>query len=239
MYILLKNPYFKAFLIYKGVLTKGVVICYNTSMNKYISKILIVVGIFTLSLIVSNSASAEYPTLRDCANSTWTTPVGCDAIMDRYYAGYYSNGYDYVATTRSNNYYNQPNQYNSNNNYQPNGTPVINNYYYKDESVTSKSTTSTTTKSSTSGSTSSKTNTSASNVNKVNGDESNASAEEVFNADGANNGLTALSFRGSGGFLPSSFWQWLLVIFLILFIIILARVIARSNKGNVHGAPAH
>ena len=208
-------------------------------MNKYISKILIVVGIFSLSLTVSNSALAEYPTLQDCANSTWTTPVGCDDIMDRYYAGYYSNGYDYVSTTHSNNYYNnQPNQYN-NNNYPSNGTPVVNNYYYKDNSATSKSSTSTTTKSSTSLSTSSKTNTSSSNNDKVNGDSSNASAEEVFNTSGSNNGLTALSFRGSGGFLPSSFWQWLIVIFLILFIIILARVIARTNKGNVHGAPAH
>lgn len=221
-------------------LTKGIVICYNTSMNKYISKILIVVGIFTLSLVVSNYASAEYPTIRDCANSTWTTPVGCDAIMDKYYAGYYSNGYDYVATTRSNTYYNnQPNQYNNSNNYQPNGTPIINNYYYKDQSVTAKSTTSTTTKSTTSGSSSTKTNTSASNTNKLNGDSSNVNAEEVFNTDGTSNDLTALSFRGSGGFLPSSFWQWLLVIFLILFIIILARMIARSNKANVHGAPAH
>jgi disulfide bond formation protein DsbB len=207
-------------------------------MNKYISKTLIVVGIFTLSLIVSNSALAVYPTIQDCANSTWTTPVGCDKVMDSYYAGYYSNGYDYVATTRSNTYNNNyPNQYS--NNYQANGTPIVNNYYYKDDSVTAKTTTSTTTKSSTSENTSSKTNTSISDTNKVSGDTDTKSREDVFNTSGSDSGLTALSFRGSGGFLPSSFWQWLLVIFLILIIVIIARFIARSHRDDVHGSPAH
>lgn len=206
-------------------------------MNKYISKILIVVGIFTLSLIVSNSVSAEYPTLQDCASSTWTTPAGCDAIMDRYYAGYYSNGYDYVATTRTNTYNDQPYYNNNNRYYQPDTKPVVNNYYYKDESVSAKSTTTTTTKSSTSGNT--KTSTTDSTANNVNGTGSNANSAEALSTDGTKNDLTALSFRGDGGFLPSSFWQWLLVIFLILFIVIIARVIARSNKANVHGAPAH
>ncbi len=209
-------------------------------MNKYISKILIVVGSLGLSLIVSTSAFAEYPTIQDCANATWTKPVGCDAIMDKYYAGYYSNGYDYVSTTRNNSYNNnQPNQYNNQQvayaNYQPTPVPVVNNYYYKDESVTAKSTTTTTTKSSTSGST--KANTSTANTNKVNSDSDTANSEDVFSTD--SNGLTALSFRGSGGFLPSSFWQWLIVIFLILGIVILARLISKSHRNDVHGAPAH
>jgi hypothetical protein len=46
------------------------------------------------------------------------------------------------------------------------------------------------------------------------------------------NNLTALSFKGNGGFMPSSVWQWILVVLLILAIIILARMIAKpaSNK---------
>ena len=212
-------------------------------MNKYISNILIVLGIVTLSLIFVGSASAEYPTYQDCANSTWTTPVGCDKVLDRYYAGYYSNGYDYVATTHQNTYNNQPNQYN-----QPvayanpaplTTTPIINNYYYKDESVTAKSTTNTTTKSSTSGSTTTKTNTSASTQKEsdVKSDTSNTSNLDEGFSGGSE--LTALSFSGSGGFLPSSFWQWLLVAILILVIIILARLIRRASHKEEYSVPVH
>ncbi|MES2930355.1 MAG: hypothetical protein V4665_01040 [Patescibacteria group bacterium] len=52
------------------------------------------------------------------------------------------------------------------------------------------------------------------------------------------NELTALSIRGSGGFMPSSIWQWLLVILLILAVVIIARALtARGHDG--HGAHAH
>lgn len=59
--------------------------------------------------------------------------------------------------------------------------------------------------------------------------------EEEYN----NNGLTALSLAGSGGFMPSSIWQWLLVIFLILVIIIIARMLGRSHTHEVHTVTAH
>ncbi len=56
--------------------------------------------------------------------------------------------------------------------------------------------------------------------------------------DNTNSDLTALSLNGSGGFMPSSIWQWLLVVLLILAIIIIARMIGRkSNSHNAH--PAH
>lgn len=48
---------------------------------------------------------------------------------------------------------------------------------------------------------------------------------------GNSNDLAALSLQGSGGFMPSSVWQWLFVILLILAIIIIARMLGR--------APAH
>ena len=69
------------------------------------------------------------------------------------------------------------------------------------------------------------------NTNKI--------ATEKINSDegsnGTNNELTALSFRGSGGFMPSSIWQWMIVIALILVIIVLARMIGKKDH-NPHGA---
>lgn len=41
-------------------------------------------------------------------------------------------------------------------------------------------------------------------------------------------GITALSLKGSGGFMPSSIWQWIFVIILILVIIIVARTLTRK-----------
>ena len=54
-----------------------------------------------------------------------------------------------------------------------------------------------------------------------------------------NNGLTALSLQGSGSFMPSSIWQRLVVIFLILVIIIIARMLGRSRTHEVHSVTAH
>lgn len=55
------------------------------------------------------------------------------------------------------------------------------------------------------------------------------------------NDLTALSLAGSGGFMPSSVWQWILVIFLILIIIILARQFSKKKTSHAdpHTAHAH
>ena len=50
------------------------------------------------------------------------------------------------------------------------------------------------------------------------------------------NNLSALSLNGSGGFMPSSVWQWLAVIFLILVIIIIARMF---NKPEPHHVAVH
>ena len=54
-----------------------------------------------------------------------------------------------------------------------------------------------------------------------------------------NNGLTALSVNGSGSFMPSSVFQWFIVILLILGIIILARMVSKSFSKNDHAVPAH
>jgi len=197
-------------------------------MKNYITKILISIGTLSLIFIGANSVSAL-----DC-NSTWTTPVGCNS-------GYIE--YDYFDQS-----YNQPyNQYDQYGYTQPVPTtqyrvvqsqaqrPVVNNYYYQTTGSTNKVASSTTTK--TVAKTTDKTDTSSSDKSAT--DNQNDS-EDVFNSDQSYyNGLTALSFRGDGGFLPSSFWQWLLVIVLILAIVIIVRLINRSSYKEVHSIPAH
>lgn len=53
------------------------------------------------------------------------------------------------------------------------------------------------------------------------------------------NGVTALSVRGSGSFMPSSVFQWFLLILLILGIIIIARMVSKTFSKDAHGAPVH
>lgn len=92
---------------------------------------------------------------------------------------------------------------------------------------TTKKTTTTTTK-----------NTTVSNTKTTNSNtsEDNLARElkpEMKPINDSNNELTALSFRGSGSFMPSSIWQWFVVILLILAIILIARMISRSSH-TVH-----
>jgi hypothetical protein len=61
----------------------------------------------------------------------------------------------------------------------------------------------------------------------------------VTSGEAQENNLTALSVRGSGGFMPSSIWQWFLVILLILAIVIIARAMSHSGHHDAHGAHAH
>ena len=208
-------------------------------MKNYISKFLIVLGTLTFSFVFVNSASAAL-TIEKCMNPGWTTPVGCDALLDSYYAGRYNpGGYDY---SYSNNQYayNNPNQYSNGYSNSQSGTPIINNYYYQTNPTTNKTTTSSTVKSTTASSTSAKSNTSDTSKTNTKVEDTSKDSQDVFTTDGGStNGLTALSSRGSDSFLPSSFWQWLLVIILILIIVIIARKIARSSHDNIHAAPAH
>ncbi len=54
-----------------------------------------------------------------------------------------------------------------------------------------------------------------------------------------NNGLTALTVNGSGSFMPSSVFQWFIVILLILAIVIIARMISKSMSGDTHVTAVH
>jgi len=54
-----------------------------------------------------------------------------------------------------------------------------------------------------------------------------------------NNGVAALSVAGSGGFMPTSVFQWFLLIILILAIVIIARMVSKTFSNNSHATPAH
>lgn len=54
------------------------------------------------------------------------------------------------------------------------------------------------------------------------------------------NGVTALSLKGSGSFLPSSLFQWIMFILLVLAIIVVARMVAKkSAANNAHTVVVH
>lgn len=53
------------------------------------------------------------------------------------------------------------------------------------------------------------------------------------------NGVTALTVAGSGSFMPSSVFQWFMLILLILAIIIVARMVSKTFNKNAHTVPAH
>lgn len=69
-----------------------------------------------------------------------------------------------------------------------------------------------------------------------------ASAYGTYNAQPVaydTNGVTALSVKGSGSFMPSSVFQWFLMILLILAIIIIARMVSKTFSKDPHATPAH
>jgi len=109
-------------------------------------------------------------------------------------------------------------------------TSTVNNYYYQKEPATVAKTNTTTT-----------TNTDTSNTTTANTSRVNYSDSAYNNGLGASayNGITALSFRGSGSFLPSSIWQWMLVVVLILAIIIISRMLIRKPVVVQENHPAH
>jgi hypothetical protein len=55
------------------------------------------------------------------------------------------------------------------------------------------------------------------------------------------NGVTALTVNGSGSFMPSSVFQWIMLVLLILAIVIVARMLAKKsvNNNDPHSVPAH
>jgi len=129
------------------------------------------------------------------------------------------------SATQQNNYYS--------------GTPTnsVTNNYYSTDSVSNTSTSTKTSSTVKPVSTINKTATVSSPTTVA-----NPTATNNLGASAAGSNLTALSLKGSGSFMPSSIWQWLLVVALILIIIIIARTLARKPEvaHDPHGvAHAH
>ena len=188
-------------------------------------KNLIIFGAFAFLFIFTNNVSAYYTT----TNAGYVT---ADPSAS------YRNTYNPYASNQNNNY--NQNAYNQNGTYSTNSTnstnnqpvaPIVNNYYY---STTAPSTVAKTT--------------TVSNLVVAQKDNSTVvksatatdSTLKPLTDTATGNNLTALSLNGSGGFMPSSIWQWLLVIFLILIIIIVARMLGNKPASNdPHAVHAH
>jgi hypothetical protein len=198
-------------------------------MNKKTNN-LILFGIIIFSLIfVTNTVSAHYNGHYD--SSYWLDST--DFIDNNYpynNNSYYDSGYSYNTPT----YYQQST---SNTYYVPTTQPdtyVVNNYYYQSPNTP-------TTNTNTTSNTKATTTTKNDNTNDVSDNENFSDLNNNDQNDG--NGITALAINGSGGFMPSSIWQWMLVVILILTIIVISRMLVKKPSPADHdlhaGHPAH
>jgi hypothetical protein len=94
---------------------------------------------------------------------------------------------------------------------------VVNNYYYQSAPAQVKSDTSQT---------------------KITEEKSTSikTEDQAYNPYDQGNGITALSLRGKDSFMPSSIWQWMFVVVLILAIIILARTFVNKPNPEDHSS---
>ncbi|MFA4853677.1 MAG: hypothetical protein WC599_14270 [Bacteroidales bacterium] len=197
-------------------------------MENKIIKNLIILGVIIFSFALTNGVSAYA-----------TYAFSNDPVIYHYNPYNYNQGYSqydyylqygYVPVYQYNNSYYNPYNYNqgypqysyyqqsgyvpdNNSNIEPK-TSIVNNYYQTVPATIAK--------------------TSATTTAKTTTDTSNTSTNNT-------NGLTALSLRGSGGFMPSSIWQWIFVIILILVIIIISRIFIRKQTvvQESHTSHAH
>lgn len=205
MWDCIKKPF-----IYKAYmyLTKGVLICYNTFMKIKTIKNLIILGTIVFSFGIAGNSSAY-----SCSG------YECD----------YNSSYGYRSVGSG---YDAENYDDSNSNI--NERTIVNNYYYGTPSSVNKNSTSNSSdsvKNTGNDSSSDNLNTDSEDLGILNDSDVKSN---LLGASAAS-GLTALSLRGSGGFMPSSIWQWILAGILLLVIIILIRVlINNSNKKSSH-----
>lgn len=186
-------------------------ICYNTRMNNKSIKNLIALGALALFVISSHTALAYVPGVWDPTPHVQTNEPGFTKV---------ASTYDAPTTTQ---------------------TQVVYKPVYITQPAQPAKKTVTTTQNTTV--TRANTNTNFNNNGFVN--DANYQNQNGFNATGmypasTGNNLTALSLQGSGSFMPSSIWQWIIVIFLILAIIIIARMLtSKPAHHDVHTVAGH
>jgi len=205
-------------------------------INK-ITKNLIIFGAIVFSFVFINTTFAYSCVGYSCGNDSYNA------------AGNQGYSQSLNQVNPQNGYYQYGSgSYNPNTQSNQTGTPVVNNYYMQNAPVTSATTKTATTsapaqKVATSNTTATKNTTSSdTSSNNTNGTSSSNSNGNGLGASAYNgaNGITALSLNGSGGFMPSSIWQWILVFLLILIIIVLSRMFVHKPSPADHVAhPAH
>lgn len=266
---------------YGRVLTKGILICYNTLMNNKALKNLIVLGAFAVFILSASHALAygEIPLGYNAINYNYVpagNTVNYNTTPSQYnYAQQPVQQYNYVQPqtqyvqqqpAQQYNYVEQPYTYVAPQvKYvtQPAPTTITKIQYVPVETVkyvntgttvntaTSnqgasvvRATTTTNAKTYVAGNTGTTGNTGQyinydANTQSLMG----ASAYGVYTTQPQvvydDNGVAALSVAGSGGFMPTSVFQWFLLIILILAIVIIARMISKTFSNGSHGAPAH
>lgn len=228
-------------------------------MKNKTMKNLIVLGAVIFSLVLVGKVSAYY---NPYDSSYWLTPVSDNSIED--YNGYnvytsdnYSqNYYPYYASNQGYSPYYVSNQNSSSNTGSSDSTKVVNNYYYYQtapaSSTSSKANTSSTTKVVATNYDANKYDSNASSVKTYGtgyynggysyGNGLGASAYDSYLNQQQGSRITALTWKGSGGFMPSSLWQWIVVVILILAIIIISRLIIHKRSlvvQEVHPSHIH
>lgn len=229
-------------------------------MNNKTMKILIVLGIFVAFAFTAISASADYNQCRissfrisdtninegDSIELRWNTENceyvritglgsvardGASSLAPNNDASYKITAYgsDMTTDTRTINVY--VNSIEDVINESNSGTTIVNNYYTTTPASTTKVTTNNKSITKNNTATTATSNTSTKNTDTSKDTETDSVYGGAKDVTGSN--LTALSLRGSGSFMPSSIWQWILVVFLILILIILVRIAAKPRP-KVH-----
>ena len=196
--------------------------------NKLSNKLIVTLGAIIVFFALAGSVKASYVT-----NYAYSTdPVGYEyqpampyyqqpsVVNNPIYPQYYQQP-QYV-------YYQQPTT--TTTTAKPT-TSVVNNYYY--QTPATKTTTTSTTPIVYVPTTTTTQSAIPANVEPaIPSNNLGASAYNPYAQTG--NGITALSLRGSGSFMPSSIWQWILVVILILAIIVIARMFVHKPVPGEH-----
>ncbi|HLP86969.1 MAG TPA: hypothetical protein VK153_03825 [Candidatus Paceibacterota bacterium] len=218
--------------------------------NTITKKFILVLGIVIFCFAMVKSVSAAYNPIYAFSNN----PVSfqSNSAADYYGNGGYpypQNNYQYPQSSQYPVPYYYPQQVATANTTSTTATKptsqVVNNYYYYQTPSTAKTSTTSTTGTYTYPSSTTSTSNGSTTGGVINGvNTANNLGASAYNpyAQVSGNGIPALTLRGSGGFMPSSIWQWILVVFLILAIIVLARMFVKKPSPadhDAHGAHAH
>ena len=195
-------------------------------MKNKTTKNLIILGAIIIFFALTNSTQAY------CKHYAFSNDTVGDCVDEQtYLQDYYQQSGWYYPNNYNNNVYSSNNSQTT----KPT-TSVVNNYYY---STPATSKVATVTKTTTENNSIDRINTNTTNNTGNNNLGASAyNGYNGYNGQSTDNGITALSLRGSGSFMPSSIWQWILVVIFILAIIVISRMLMHKPEPvqESHGA---